>query len=56
MSFALVLKKTSWYRRRYSRPLRVNADFSLPCGRKKVFTLPISHFETFILFYYPLFF
>ncbi len=23
MSFALVLKKTSWYRRRYSRPLRV---------------------------------
>ncbi len=24
MSFALVLKKTSWYRRRYSRPLRVN--------------------------------
>ncbi len=21
MSFALVLKKTSWYRRRYSRPL-----------------------------------
>ncbi len=25
MSFALVLKKTSWYRRRYSRPLRVNS-------------------------------
>ncbi len=25
MSFALVLKKTSWYRRRYSRPLRVKA-------------------------------
>ncbi len=24
MSFALVLKKTSWYRWRYSRPLRVN--------------------------------
>ncbi len=23
VSFALVLKKTSWYRRRYSRPLRV---------------------------------
>ncbi len=23
MSFALVLKKMSWYRRRYSRPLRV---------------------------------
>ncbi len=23
MSFALVLKKTSWYRRRYSHPLRV---------------------------------
>ncbi len=23
MSFALVLKKTSWYRGRYSRPLRV---------------------------------
>ncbi len=23
MSFALVLKKTSWYRRRYSHPIRV---------------------------------
>ncbi len=27
MSFALVLKKTSWYRRRYSRPLRVKVIF-----------------------------
>ncbi len=26
MSFALVLKKTSWYRRRYSRPLRVKVN------------------------------
>ncbi len=26
MSFALVLKKTSWYRRRYSRPIRVNEE------------------------------
>ncbi len=25
MSFALVLKKTSWYRRRYSSPFRVKA-------------------------------
>ncbi len=25
MSFALVLKKTSWYRLRYSRPIRVNS-------------------------------
>ncbi len=25
MSFALVLKKTSWYRRRYSRPIRVKS-------------------------------
>ncbi len=28
MSFALVLKKTSWYRRRYSRPLRVKNNVS----------------------------
>ncbi len=26
MSFALVLKKMSWYRRRYSRPLRVLSE------------------------------
>ncbi len=26
MSFALVLKKTSWYRRRYSRPIRVKDE------------------------------
>ncbi len=26
MSFALVLKKTSWYRRRYSRPIRVKTQ------------------------------
>ncbi len=30
MSFALVLKKTSWYRRRYSRPIRVKRR-SLAC-------------------------
>ncbi len=29
MSFALVLKKTSWYRRRYSRPLRVKQYISV---------------------------
>ncbi len=29
MSFALVLKKTSWYRRRYSRPLRVKVTNDL---------------------------
>ncbi len=29
MSFALVLKKTSWYRRRYSRPLRVKGSPNL---------------------------
>ncbi len=29
MSFALVLKKTSWYRRRYSRPIRVNLTVAL---------------------------
>ncbi len=28
MSFALVLKKTSWYRQRYSRPLRVKEQMS----------------------------
>ncbi len=36
MSFALVLKKTSWYRRRYSRPIRVK----VPCddrGSVRVF-------------------
>ncbi len=33
MSFALVLKKTSWYRRRYSRPLRVKEVTSLFLGR-----------------------
>ncbi len=30
MSFALVLKKTSWYRRRYSRPLRVKEKSPTP--------------------------
>ncbi len=32
MSFALVLKKTSWYRRRYSRPLRVKHKYGVPQG------------------------
>ncbi len=32
MSFALVLKKTSWYRRRYSRPLRVKVHMRIHSG------------------------
>ncbi len=46
MSFALVLKKTSWYRRRYSRPLRVKRPsklcdfffFFLESDKKKIAT------------------
>ncbi len=35
MSFALVLKKTSWYRRRYSRPLRVKVKRTAKGDYKK---------------------
>ncbi len=37
MSFALVLKKTSWYRRRYSRPLRVKLFSTVAEKCKKFF-------------------
>ncbi len=46
MSFALVLKKTSWYRRRYSRPLRVN-DYR-PVALKSV---AMKSFERLVLAY-----
>ncbi len=42
MSFALVLKKMSWYRRRYSRPIRVKV---IGCAEQKPASATVKVFK-----------